>query len=191
MSLVAVFFSLGIGLFLGISLGENILVSNQIEVIERMEIKINSYQRRIKELEEKILSLQKDQESYAMLEDKLYPIILQDILLGHKIAFITHTILPDNVLSFFDISGSELNIYLKEVLEEDFFYNEEFWADYSVLLVSNQLRADLDIEGPYVFTFFIDEEGKLFLQEEKEPISFASLYDCLTFLELIGVNFVN
>ena len=63
--------------FLRISLGENILVSNQIEVIERMEIKL-THQRRIKEPEEKILSLQKIKCSYV--EDKLYPIILQDIL---------------------------------------------------------------------------------------------------------------
>ncbi|NLZ92903.1 MAG: copper transporter [Firmicutes bacterium] len=106
-SLVAVFLALGLGIIIGTSISENMLVTQQRLLIEQMTNDYRSLREERMQLEASLQSLTRDLYLWEKFQEALYPNLVKDALKEKKIAIIYHaTSIPQGVLSMLQDAGT-------------------------------------------------------------------------------------
>ncbi len=112
-SLVAVFLSLGIGILVGASMGDNALVLNQISVIEELQNEIRTFKQETKLYNDQVNQLnQKINDWEKLEEDYLNPYFIQNKLEGQTVKVICQGNFPGEVKEFLDLTGCRYQVFL-------------------------------------------------------------------------------
>lgn len=111
LSLIAVFMALGIGILMGISMGDSTLVFNQIAVIEELEGKIHSYRQSKGEIASQLLELEHELEQWEDLKVRYLQPIFKDSLHYVSITIISGEDYPAALLEFLEESGCSYRAY--------------------------------------------------------------------------------
>ncbi len=108
-SLVAVFLALGIGIFVGTAISENMLVKQQRLIIEQLSGDIRVQRQEKILLENELQSANRDLYLWEKFRSALYPVLVTGSLAGKNIAVISHgTDIPPGVLSLLHDAEAEI-----------------------------------------------------------------------------------
>jgi len=108
-SLVAVFLALGLGIIIGTSISENMLVTQQRLLIEQMTENYRSLHEERLQLKAQLQSLTRDLYLWEKFQESLYPSLVKDTLKEKKIAIICHgSSIPQGVISLLQDAGAML-----------------------------------------------------------------------------------
>ncbi|NLP36800.1 MAG: copper transporter [Firmicutes bacterium] len=108
-SLVAVFLALGLGILIGTGLAEDMLVTQQRLLIEKMAEDFQSLNQTRKELEAQIQKLHQDLYLWEKYQEALYPLVVEGVLAQQKIAILHHdTSPPPEILEMLEDAQAEI-----------------------------------------------------------------------------------
>ena len=114
MSLIAVFMALGIGILLGVSMGDSTLVFNQIAVIEELEGKIRNYRQKNEEIIMIMDDLQQQLRQWDYLKNKYLQPLFGNTLQQSSITLIAGGYYPVEIIAFLEESGCAYDAFLLE-----------------------------------------------------------------------------
>jgi hypothetical protein len=97
--------ALGIGILMGISMGDSTLVFNQIAVIEELEGKIQNYRQKNEEIVFHMDELRHQLERWDILQEKYLQPLFKDTLRDLSITLIAGVDYPAEIIDFLEQSG--------------------------------------------------------------------------------------
>ncbi len=124
--------ALGIGILVGISMGDSALVFNQIAVIEELEGKIHSYRQQNEETTHQISILQHELDQWNVINERYVQPIFRDTLNEISLTIIAGDNFPMELLDFLEQSGCAYHAFYLTPPEQwpdsnmNLFKNEEF-----------------------------------------------------------------
>ncbi len=152
---MAVFISLGLGILLGISIGESSLVFNQIAVIEELERKIKDYRRENEEINLIAENLKHQLLEWDYLKDRYLQPLFRNSLLRSSVILIAGEDYPAELINLLEESGCSYYAY--------FFTDLQKWKEKSALEITFQACLGLEEEEMLVFSY-----GRIFWELVKE-----------------------
>ena len=120
-TVISVFLALGIGILIGASLSDNVIVRQQGELVERMEKRIFLLNDKITSLQEDNDILNKELVSWMKFQEKIIPEYVGSRLEGFKIAVIYESgdqEIIDPVMSFLESAGIQVQGRVKVNAQE-------------------------------------------------------------------------
>ncbi len=136
--------ALGIGILLGISMGDSTLAFNQIAVIEELEGKVQDYRQKYEEISILVDGLQYELAQWEYLKDKYLQPLFKDTLHQSSVTLITGDYYPVELIKFLEESGCSYRAFLLGATKQ---WKDKPSADFFLQ------RDDLEVEKKAVSSY--------------------------------------